>query len=353
MGLHICITNQSAWETSKRYGVYGNVSDKDEKSNVVWGKIRDLYAVKQGDLVIFYVKGEQKLYGVFKVCSEPYVCYDDIFGEENKYAYRFNFERHENFQEGIPAFEFYSLVEQGLINSIFTLERDVNASYRGIRQLSDLELRYLNELFYKYNPKSNPKTFKQIRHKENFKEVQATEFYKSKLSSFTNPTIIRFLNIPFEVSGKRRVVRYEHILHGCITNHLLHNVNDIRKIFDLNELSELILEAPILKSQQYRCDILTHFNRESKTIFYSFMEIKRDKAVDIDSLSQLIGYLKSFSSSRKLTLNSYEGIFVSSRFNEDVINYLEQRTRVEGERIVKLISYSISDTGVIEFQRII
>ena len=64
MGFHICITNEHALPISISKGVYGNVAKVNENRSIVWGKIKDLYAVKPGDLVILYLQ-KQKFLLVF------------------------------------------------------------------------------------------------------------------------------------------------------------------------------------------------------------------------------------------------------------------------------------------------
>lgn len=54
-----------------------------------YGLIADLVTIRQNDLIIFYQmrKNETKynrgFRGIFKVCSEPFFSFDDIFGQEN------------------------------------------------------------------------------------------------------------------------------------------------------------------------------------------------------------------------------------------------------------------------------
>jgi hypothetical protein len=139
MGLHVCISNPVAFKKSLEKGVYGNVGGEEDSDQTFWGKARDLYAVKPNDFVIFYVKGEQKLHGIYKVESMPFIFGDDVFDKVEKYPYRFLFSEYEHFPNGVPVFEFYSLIEKGVVSSISSFERDITASYRGIRQLNLIE----------------------------------------------------------------------------------------------------------------------------------------------------------------------------------------------------------------------
>ena len=153
MGFHICITNENAINVSLENGVYGNVGNGAESRKTIWGKIKDLYAVKPGDLVLLYVKHPVSHFrGVYEVTSSPYMCADDLFNDEyESYPFRFNFQIKYHFPIAVPSFEFYSLVESGKIDSLISLSRDINSSYRGIRQLFSSEFNEILHLFYKYN----------------------------------------------------------------------------------------------------------------------------------------------------------------------------------------------------------
>jgi hypothetical protein len=164
MGFHICITNEDIIDINLSLGVYGNVGRSGESKRTLWSKIKDLYAIKPGDLILLYVKSPRsQFHGVFEVTTFPYICSDNLFqNSEEKYPLRFEFKRKLFFPNPIPSFEFYSLVESGIIESMITLSRDMNSSYRGIRQLFESEYQEILQLFYKYNPKTIPDQFEQI-----------------------------------------------------------------------------------------------------------------------------------------------------------------------------------------------
>ncbi len=123
MGFHICITNKDVVDTSLKNGVYGNVGNPQESRRTIWGKLKDLYAVKPGDLEIFYAKHPiSHFIGIFEVVSLPYVCYDNLFNDKQEfYPFRFNFKIKLHFPNPVPSFEFYGLVESGKIDSLISL----------------------------------------------------------------------------------------------------------------------------------------------------------------------------------------------------------------------------------------
>jgi len=352
MGFHICITNKNAQKYSIEHGVYGNVGNSEETQNVTWGKIKDLYAVKPGDLILLYVKHPISHFtGVYEVSSEPYICFDDLFEDENeKYPFRFNFKIKYSFPNPVPSFEFYVLVESGKIESLISLDRDMNSSYRGIRQLFESEFEEILHLFYKYNPKTNPIKFKQIQPINlQFEKIEAVDFSAEEMHQLLNPTSILFNKIP---SSRGKAI-LENVLHAYIVWNVLKNSNNVKESLGLTNFNELILEAPVFKSMQYRSDILATYKHANKIYFHSFFELKRDSKIGIKEISQLIGYLKSFAASKSLPVNSYEGVYISTKFDDELVDYLEKRKTVEKENIISLITYSINKNGSVNLSKTI
>ncbi|RDI08536.1 hypothetical protein [Flavobacterium sp. AG291] len=351
MGFHICISNELAIDISLKNGVYGNVGGPDENRKTIWGKVKDLYAIKPGDTIILYVKNPvSHLIGVFEVTSVPYICFDNLFEEDEIYPYRFNFKRKKYFPNPVPSFEFYSLVEAGLIESMITLSRDVNSTYRGIRQLFESEYNEILNLFYKYNPKTDPENFDSKFNDVAIKnDIEAKNLDIEKLHEINIPTSISFNLIP---SNKGSAI-LEDVLHAYIVYNVLHNTNNVREDLGLLNINELILEAPIFKSMQFRSDILATFKHNERIFYYSFFELKKSAKIGIEEISQLMGYLKSFAASKSLPVNSYEGVYISRSFTDELIQYLIMRKTVENENIISLISYDVDSFGVVTFKKII
>jgi len=350
MGFHICITNENALTASLAKGIYGNVGNKSEKRQTIWGKIKDLYAVKPGDLILLYAKHPiSQFYGVYEVTTLPYFCYDKIFEDDKEcYPFRFNFKIKLNFPNTVPAFEFYSLIESGKIDSLISLSRDINSSYRGIRQLFESEFQEILHLFYKYNPKTNPYFFEQIPEQNLLlNRIEAFEFNVEHIDEYIAPTELTFNQIP----SKNGIAILEDVLHAYIVYNVLHNKNNVREILGLINFNELILEAPVFKSMQFRSDILATFKQEGRIYYYTFFELKKNETIGIKEISQLIGYLKSFAASKSLPVNSYEGVYISTKFSSELIDYLKKRKTVEKENIISLFSYNIDLNGNVKLEK--
>lgn len=350
MGFHICITNENAIKISLENGVYGNVGNGSESRKIIWGEIKDLYAVKRGDLVLLYVKNPISHFrGVYEVTSNPYLCSDSLFDDETQsYPFRFNFEIKHYFPNPVPAFEFYSLVESGKIDSLISLSRDINSSYRGIRQLFSSEFDEILHLFYKYNPKTISSEFSAIPPIDlDFETIQAKDFNAKKIDDLKSPTIISFNQIPSK--GNRAIL--EDVLHAYIVTNVLNDKNKVKEKLGLLNFNELILEAPVFKSMQYRSDILATYKHAGRVYFYSFFELKKDTKIGIKEISQLMGYLKSFAASKSLSVNSYEGVYISTKFDPVLVDYLSKRKTVENENIISLITYRVDEDGFVKLNR--
>jgi hypothetical protein len=352
MGFHICITNEKAAAISINSGVYGNVGNQSESRRVIWGKLKDLYAVKPGDLILLYVKNPiSNFQGVYEVTSLPYLCSDGLFQDKTQaYPFRFDFKIKYHFPNPVPSFEFYSLIESGKVDSLISLSRDINSSYRGIRQLFESEFQEIIHLFYKYNPKTDPLSVDPVKTPKRVKKIiEAFDFNEKTLNNIKQPTEIIFNKIPAD----RGAAVLEDVLHAYIVYNVLHNTNNVRESLGLINLNELILEAPVFKSMQFRSDILATFKQAGRIYFYSFFELKKDTKIGIEEISQLIGYLKSFAASKSLPVNSYEGVYISTSFDNDLIDYLNKRKTVEKENIVSLITYNVADDGKVVLNKTI
>src|SRR5690606_20904807 len=145
------------------------------------------------------------------------------------------------------------LIESGRINSLISLSRDINSSYRGIRQLFESEFHEILHLFYKYNPKCNPNVFNQLPKLDlGYQQIEASEFNAEDITDYNIPTELKFNQIP--VKGNHIIL--EDVLHAYIVYNVLHNLNNVREDLGLLNFNELILEAPVFKAMQFRSDIL-------------------------------------------------------------------------------------------------
>jgi len=354
---HICFSNPSAWKISYKNGIYGNVEKGNENLKVFWGKTIDLLALVPGDRIFFYVKTNMCLHGVFEVESEPYYCQDDLFDEDvEKYPFRFNFREVRHFTKAIPVSELAKLIENGSLYSINTFERDVNAQFRGIRQITNEEGKIIEDTFLMLNPKVNQNDLTQYEHRLISKSLEANTIINNVAEGIEYQKPVNILMSLLPVKKIRKdyyVALYENSLQGYIFYCIRRGLNNVIDDLEVNNFNECLMEVPMLKAQQFRSDILCLYRENNlKPHFYSIIETKKERKISIVDLSQLIGYMKTFSASKIIPFNSIEGVYISTGFEEEAITYLRNRKSVEKENPVRLIEYHVEDTGKVTFNQI-
>ena len=297
------------------------------------------------------------LKGLFEVVDEPYFCQDSLFdNDKESYPFRFNFREIKYFENPIPISELAKLIENGFLYSIKTFERDKNATFRGIRQLTNGEGALLEETFLKYNPKTDFNKVQDYKHKNVRSNLEAKEII-SRVSGgddIIEPKSIRYTLIPVtKLRAGEFIAQYENSLQGYIFYCLRRNLNNVVNDIDVNNFSEALMEVPLLKAQQFRSDILCLYRKPRTTPhFFSIIEAKKDRIISIQDLAQLIGYMKTFSESKAISFNSIEGVYISNSFDPAAVEYLTNRKNVEKENPIRLIEYEVTETGVVKFNRI-
>ncbi len=356
MAYHICFSNPAAWEESYDSGVYGNVGTGNDNLKVFWGKLVDLLALKKNDYVYFYIKQESYLSGLYRVKDRPYYCDNDLFNDPNEfYPFRFNFEEVLHFENKVPINELARLIETDRLSSISTFERDRNAGFRGIRQITNEEGETIKSLFYKYNPKGDTNRVKIFNHPQINQELEASAIVESISNGrrIRTPKYIKFNNIPVIRFGGRYIVSYENILQGYIYYCIRHNKNGVIDDLKLNNFTQALMEVRILKAQQFRADLLVLYQIDkNRPHFFSLIETKKKTEITISHLSQLIGYMKTYASAKDVSFNSLEGIYISIDFEDETIEYLQNRKNVENENPIRLIRYSVNERGKVSFEEI-
>lgn len=350
---HICFTNPEAWLISKSIGVYGNVFDKDLQLKTQWGILVDLLAIRRDDIVFFFIKNESMLTGLYRVTSNPYFCQDLTFkNPAQSYPYRFDFVEEIAFENNVPVAELAKLIQVGKLFSLATFERDANASFRGIRQITTEEADELTDLFIKYNPKidSTKKSFPQRTVKRASIEANDLISRIENEKQVNKPLEVTFNSIAITTSGKKFIARFENVIQGFVYVEIRKKNQAILDALNINGIDECLLEFPLLKAQQFRADILCLYRfQKGKPHFYSIIEFKRDKKITIEDLAQLIGYMKSFAEAKQIEFNRVEGIYISTDFESKTIEYLNNRKSVEKENPVRLIRYATNKSGQLTF----
>ncbi|HMS40934.1 MAG TPA: hypothetical protein PKE69_11955 [Pyrinomonadaceae bacterium] len=367
---HICYSNPKAWEISYKTGIYGNVTiernivppakQEEEDARYVrglWGLFIDLTALKAGDKVFFYVKESQLLKGVFEVVDDSFFCQDDLFKDNNKsYPFRFYFREIKHYDKSIPASELASLIENGQLISISSFERDIQGSFRGIRQITNDEGLILEKIFSRLNPKSDSNKTLSYDYEEINDELEIIEVVNSLKDgeTFSTPVRLNFSTLPVVAKNQKEYIcQNENALKGFIFYCLRRGLNNVIEDIEVNNFTECLMEFPMMKAQQYSADILCIYrNEDNFPHYYSFIEIKRNSKIKRTHLSQLLHYMKTFSVSKKVLFKSVEGIYISNNFDDEAKKYLTERNEVEKEDTIRLIKYTVNNLGQVSFEQI-
>ncbi len=149
-GAFLCSISPEDFEISIKLGIYGNryeksKSGKDLKDNSKLSIIRDLIAIKPGDLIFLHVIDEQKIYGVFEASSKPFYSEQSIWHsqEEELFPCRFCFKAYRPFENMIrkgkipyiTVSNLYEIIETEGIKSLISVEFERNVERRGVRKI--------------------------------------------------------------------------------------------------------------------------------------------------------------------------------------------------------------------------
>ncbi len=150
VGVFLCSISPEDFYIGVNLGIYGNryfktKSGKDLRDEDKLSIIRDLIAIRPGDLILLHVINVQRVYGVFKASSEPFYSEIPIWHsqEDEPFPCRFCFEPYEPFKSMIGNGKFpyinvsnlYEIIELEKIKSLISVEYERNVERRGVRKL--------------------------------------------------------------------------------------------------------------------------------------------------------------------------------------------------------------------------
>lgn len=324
MGAHIFLASRENYEVCIRRGVYGCVMPTAErnKAEVIAG----IFSIRPEDLVFFYVKNKG-IHGLWKVVGEPYFDETRIWADEQQlFPYRFSFEPTIGyFEKPILLSDVLDLRDKGRIWTF-----DLNpVQQKNQYKITVNEARELLRLLLRNNP--IPKLSSEI-----------VDAYSPEKPSKIG------VELPADKNGR---IRYEGWLNAWFMLSLA--MGRFKDLF--GDYAEFLNLVPTTFNKVM--DIfLTHVATiDSIEVLYKYtcIELKTDRATEQD-LTQILRYADWLA--RKLASgddNMIQSILVARTFADAVIDYVENRRRIE-ERGVRLISYSlINNNQDIELKEIL
>jgi len=349
----ICFTNPEQLVYIRQNGTYGNVGIGDIPSKqspqaisaarrIRFGKLNDLLCVKSGDLVFLFETVASKLHGVWKVVDDPFYSTTNIFDPKDIYPYRLLMERYLEFPNPVPAMELRKLLDKGMLWTIRTFEREVQAAFASINPISIAESEAILDLFWRYNHQfAPPRTIPSYSHQPlsnsiNYHDLVINDVYQSAddlkieandLGQFQTGSIL------------------EEALHCFLIYNLVRGSAQMRNMF--GNYAQVLREAPVSTAGQQRADVLLIYENPitAEPSVYSLMEIKRGEVTGA-MLRQLLEYLKLFSERHGIDSNAIEGIYLGKDFSPEAKDYAKKRAAIEVERPIRLVQYTISGNSI-------
>ena len=156
MPAHVFVMNKENYNICLRRGVVGIPSAKESRNrdSVDDALISRLCIVKDSDYVLFYITGENSLYGIWQTDGDPFFDEDTVW-PDRLYPYRVRFKSTlYSFSTPLKLHDIYDLQNEGKIWN-FALKRASGSN--AMFSLSDTELTLLIDEYSKANPYTNEK----------------------------------------------------------------------------------------------------------------------------------------------------------------------------------------------------
>jgi hypothetical protein len=323
MGAHIFLVGEDNFEVCIRRGVYGCVmpGTQHNKAEVVAGVL----SIQPGDLVFFYVKN-QGIYGLWKVIDEPYFDQSKVWDHrEQMFPYRFSFEPTVgHLSTPISLSDVLDLRDKGRIWTF-----DLNpVQQKNQYKITMDEGRELLRLLLRNNPIRLPP--------------------RPIPDPYAPPTRGK-IDVEFACSVAGRF-RYEGWLNAWFMFSLARG--ELKDL--LGDYREFLNLVPTTFNKVM--DIfLTHVTTvDSIDVLhkYTCIELKADRATEKD-LAQILRYENWLA--RKLAAGDDEmiqSVLVANRFTDGVIQYVQNRRRIE-EKTVRLMGYrAAEDRQTVEVKQV-
>jgi hypothetical protein len=318
---HIFVLNETNYEVCVRKGLVGlpeaRPDSKNEKS-VNDALLSRLAIVKDGDYVLFYIIGRKELRGVWRASGEAFYDENRVW-KDKTYPFRFRLTNTEfDFERPLRLHDIYDLQNTG---KIWTFALDRASGSNAMFSISDCEFEILLQEYLKINP------------------------FTIKKNIIMEPYPVKPANLLGYIhrtdDGKPC---YEASLMALLLNNFVKG--EYREIF--GNYSDYLSYVPTNLGTEM--DILLIFKNPQypvQIVSYDVIEVKRDK-FDEKALHQLIGY-ESWFIQKKVQgdLNMVRTTAIASRFDSNVVDYVQKRKRYE-EKTIKLLQYQTSPDGKLQ-----
>lgn len=163
MGGFVCQVSDTDWPISRVKGIYGNRKNKPDSTTQLRPQdqlsvIRDLIAVRPGDLIFFHVIGKEfgisGLHGPYTPSSNPFYDNSPVWKNQKEvFPFRFLFKPYPGYEAicdadmSVRVSDIYQAIEAHQIWSLATLENERNIERRAVRKISFSDAQTILNIF--------------------------------------------------------------------------------------------------------------------------------------------------------------------------------------------------------------
>lgn len=334
MSAFICQISEADWDVAKIIGLYGNREKKPDLSGDLrtvdkMSIIRDLIAIKPGDIILFHVvktsEGESRIHGIFQATSTAFYSTDKVWNNDIEvYPYRFSFKPHPEYLEFasrdsfIYVSELYKKIESKDIWSLATLENERNMERRAVRKISKDDANEITKLILKH-----PMFKEHVKIQNNF---------------YSNSSTIPLENKIVKIGA------IENSIKAFLMSELKNNSICITSLF--GNVIDYMNETFVAQTTRKLFDLLIISSPNSKGKDYYIVEAKRDNYSE-DNLSQLLNYIDLFKLKNLFQKNDDRviGYALAQKYPQELIELVANLKYFNIITNLELLKYRQDTTG--------
>lgn len=326
MPAHIFVVNDINYEICIQEGLAGIFKLDSKQTNELI--LSHMLLLREGDPVLFYIKGRQELQGIWRVAGAPFYDTTQVW-KDRLYPYRVCIQAMEGHVFGNPLklSDIYLLRDAGRVWN-FHLMRN-QRSPNAIIEITNAEFDAIYNEFLKINPGGGTRAETTPRRTYSGSSLlEQLSFQNSKrgvISPQFESTIMALL--------AKGLSEHNTIPAFCgYKDYIAYVQTDWGKEID----ALLIYEHPF---------------KEGQITSYDLIEVKKDRFGE-DGLMQLLNYEAWFTQKRTNgDRNMVRSIAIAKSFHPEVIHYLEKRKKYENKQVL-LFEYSIPTSYTLQLDQI-
>lgn len=326
MPAHIFVVDDINYEICVHEGLAGIFKLESKQTNDLI--LSHMLLLREGDPLLFYIKGRQELQGIWRVVGAPFYDTTQVW-QDRLYPYRVCIQPMEGrvFSNPLKLSDIYLLRDAGSVWN-FHLMRN-QRSPNAIIEITNIEFDAIYNEFLKINPGGG---------------IHAET---TPCQTYSGSPLLEQLSF---LTSKRGIIspQYEFTIMALLAKGL--SENNITQAFSGYKDYIAYIQTDWGKEIDL---LLTYEHPFKKGLITSFdlIEVKKDRFAE-DGLIQLLNYETWFTQKRANgDRNMVRSIAIAKSFHPEVIHYLEKRKKYENKQVL-LFEYSISKSYVLHLDQI-